>query len=118
MPSFPSLSKDPSWPMDPDGEIEDSTIRSPFEGGYELTRPRFTRDRRKWGVRYVMLSSSDASTLRTFEKTTVRGGADSFTWTHPTTSTSYTVRFAGPIRFTLVPPGTGKYNAEFTLREV
>lgn len=116
MPAFPSLSKKPSWPMSPDGEIEDSTIRSQFEGGYELTRPRFTRSRRNWGVRYVMLSVADKNMLQFFEQNTVRGGADSFTWTHPTTGTSYTVRFTGPIKYTLVPPG--KHNAEFMLREV
>ncbi len=38
MAAFPTLSINPSWPVDPDGELEDATLRWPFEGGYELTR--------------------------------------------------------------------------------
>lgn len=116
MPAFPSLSINPSWPLDPDGEIEDATLRSPFEGGYELTRQKFTRTRRNWGVQYSTLNQTDKDALATFEKDTVKGGADSFTWTHPKTATVYTVRFKEPVKYAYVT--VGLYTASFMLREV
>ena len=116
MANFPTLSRSPSFPLAPDGEIEDSTLRSQFEAGYELTRPRFTRARRSWGVRYPVVSSADKALLVAFEQTTVRGGADSFSWTHPITSTVYSVRFAGPLKYAQF--AIGKWSVEFMLREV
>ena len=116
MAAFPTLTIGPSYPLDPDGELEDATLRSPFEGGYELTRQKFTRTRRSWGVRYEALGQTDKDSLVTFEKDTVKGGADSFTWTHPKTSTVYTVRFTGPVKYAYVTFGI--YSVSFMLREV
>ena len=114
MAAFPSI-RAPIHPLDPDGELEDAAVRSPFEGGYQQTRPRYTRARRRFGVRY-RLQSSDLWTLRTFELTTLRNGADSFTWTHPTTSTSYTVRLAAPIAYARAQYGI--WDVSMTLEEV
>jgi len=116
MPNFPTLATVPSFPLDPDGEIEDAVLRSPFTGGYELTRPKYTRSRRIWGLRYPMLTPADKNTLFTFEQTTLRNGADSFTWTHPVTATAYTVRFAAPIKYHYFD--RNKFAVDFSLREV
>lgn len=115
MPTFPTLSCKPAYPLNPDGTKEDATVKSPYEGGYEQTRPRFTRVRRRWGLKYPKMSAADKQTLESFEGT-VHGGADSFTWTHPVTSTSYTVRFEGTINYSNVH--YNKYDVEFVLKEV
>lgn len=90
MAAFPTLSVLPS---DIREVPIDRTIRSEYEGGYEHTRPRHTRDRKQWQIVYNQLNSNDKSLMDTFLGTTVRGGADSFSWAHPISSTVYTVRF-------------------------
>ena len=99
MPAFPTLSIGPTFPLDPDGVIEDAVIRSPMTAGYTQTRPRFTRTRRSFGVNYRDLPDADVETLKTFERTTLRNGSDSFTWVHPTTAVTYTVQLSSPIEF-------------------
>lgn len=117
MPAFPTLSRPPSYPIDPDGQIEDAVLRSPAEGGYEQTRPRFTRMRRTWGLNYRHLSDTDVALLRTFETTTLSNGAAAFTWTHPLGAGTFTVQLAGPIRFGR--PGAPLHaDVSFALREV
>lgn len=117
MANFPTLSRAPSLPLDPDGEIEDVVLRSPMESGYEQTRPRTTRARRSYGLNYNNLKSADVALLRAFEITTLRNGADSFTWTHPIYSTSHTVRLAGPIKFARTRAPT-LHDVSMQLREV
>ena len=118
MPAFPTLSVPCSYPIDPDGVIDDVIMRSPQEAGYEQTRPRTTRPRRNFGVTYIGLESVDEALLRTFEITTLRNGSDSFNWTHPLSSTVYTVRLTGPIKFTRIKSRVGAVNVSMTLREV
>lgn len=79
----------------------DPVIRSPLsEAGYVTTHARFTRITRRWEVKYDWLSQANKNTLKTFEDSTVVGGATAFTWTNPEDSTAYSVRFLGPIRYT------------------
>lgn len=117
MAAFPTLSRAPSFPIDPDGELEDTVIRSPQTAGYDQTRPRTTRVRRNFGVSYRALGATDESTLRAFEVTTLRNGADSFTWTHPLSGTTYTVQLIGPIKYGRKQAG-GVVDVSFKLREV
>lgn len=77
----------------------DPVISSPIEGGYRTTRARFTRIVRKWAIRYEWMTVTNKNTIKTFEEARV-AGAESFTWTNPSDSTSYTVRFVGPIIYT------------------
>lgn len=116
MPTFPTLSMDPNIPIDPDGVIEDAVLRSPTSAGYEITRPKWTRARRVWGVRYNALPDADAAILRDFEITTLANGALSFTWTHPKGSPTVLVRLAGPIAFTTIM--RNRNQVAFTVREV
>jgi len=79
-----------------------STIRSPFEAGYMQTRARFTRMPKRFELHWNHLSAADLATLRTYYESTVVGGANAFDWTHPTTSTVYSCRFAeDELRFEL-----------------
>jgi phage-related protein len=108
------LSKPPSYDLA--HENEDSVLKSDFEGGYVHTRPRFTRLRKKFpGVNYRAMPDADQVTLDTFESVTVRGGADSFNWTHPKSSVTYVVRFAKPIKYIITEFG---WDFEFDLEEV
>jgi hypothetical protein len=115
--TFPTLTQQAAYPLDPDGELEDVILRSPTDAGYEITRPRFTRARRTWGINYPALSNADTTTLRAFEQATLRNGADSFSWTHPISKTVYTVRLTGPISYARAN-GPMLTAASFTLREV
>lgn len=77
---FPTLSLNPTFDLPK--EWEDSVLSSSFEGGYVQSRPRWTRDRRKWSVQYKLVPMSDVLLLEKFFKT-VRNGADKFWWPHP-----------------------------------
>lgn len=116
MANFPVLSRNPIYPLDPDGSIEDVVIRSPQASGYEQTRPRSTRARRNFGLNYINLASLDEAALRTFEVTTLRNGADSFLWTHPTSAVVYTVRLTAPIKISRI--NVIGINATLQIREV
>lgn len=115
MVDFVTLTGVPGYPMDPDGEIEDNILRSDTTAGYEQTRPRFTRTRRVWGVNYPDMIDADVALLKTFERTTLRNGADKFNWNHPITGT-FVVRLAGPIKF--AKDDFGGTKVSFTLKEV
>ena len=113
MPTFPTLTTKPIFPVPQ--EKEDSVIKSGKEGGYLQTRQRYTRIRKNFQVQYHNLSTTEMGTLDTFENT-VKGGADSFTWTHPMTGVVYSVRLDGTIKFS--PTHDNRWDAEFTLDEV
>lgn len=115
MAAFPTLTTLPRFPLDPDGELEDAVLRSNFEGGYEQTRPKYTRARRSYGLSY-QLQSADEATLRAFELTTLNNGADSFVWTHPLRATTHTVRLTAPIKYQQRTPTV--CDVSFMVREV
>lgn len=85
-----------SWPdiQNPEEMKERPTkgqVRSDFENGYVQSRPRWTRTRRVFQLQWRSMSSSDKETLAAFFEDNLGG---TFTWTHPSDGTSYTVRFA------------------------
>lgn len=64
------------------------------EGGYTVTRPRFTRrPRRMFSFQHVDISEANRVTLQNFWDGHF-GGSLAFNWTHPVTSVVYNVRFA------------------------
>ena len=102
------------------GMANDPTIRSQIEGGYVKSRARFTRIPRQWTIRYEWMSAVNKGTIRAFEDARY-AGADSFTWTNPDPedSTSYTVRFLEPIKYTPHPNANFLWwMVEFILEEV
>ena len=90
--TFPTL-PNPVFPIQTGSE--DPTISSTFENGMEQTRPRFTRLRRSWTLKWTFMLNEDRDTLMTFWNTT-SGGSVEFIWTNPTDEQTYTVRFSGP----------------------
>jgi len=118
--AYPTLSRNVSYTIKL--EREDSVIRSEFEGGYQNTRQKYTRLRKKWTMKYTWIPPGDMSTLATFIDTTVKGGADAFDWTCPLDNVTYQVRYAAPPVFNSIikhPSGDVFYNSEeFTLNQV
>jgi hypothetical protein len=83
----------------------DPAIRKEVEGGYVLTRPRYTRAPRKtFTTGFTHISETDKAALQTFYSSK-KGGSDSFTWADPVTGTVYSVRFVGQPEFTYVGRG-------------
>jgi hypothetical protein len=114
MANFPSLTVPPSYPLEE--ELEDSTIRSPFEDGTQQSRLKYTRNRYTFVVNYDLLPTVDKNSLNTFVTDTVSKGADSFSWGHPVTGTTHTVTFAEIPRFSYIM--NGYYKTSFKIREV
>ena len=96
--AFPTLVSMPLIEPYKEGAAEDPVIRSGTEGGYEQTRPRYTRVPEKWHIEYADLSDSDKALVKAWELA-VMYGAYMDTWSHPKTSTSYNVRLAAPIEY-------------------
>ncbi len=108
--ALPDIGLGESW--------EDGEIATPMEVGYEQTRPRYTRDRGRWPLKWETepLTAADYATLMAFRET-VRGG-QILDWTHPVTHTVYTVRAKfGEFRWVDVG-GVGGWAGSVDLREV
>jgi hypothetical protein len=99
MPTFPTLSITPNYPLKEDRE--DAVIRSEMEGGYSITRRRFSRTRRLFTLGYENLVQNDKDLLDTFFDDTIDGGAIAFDWVEPASSTVVVVRFTKPPIFSL-----------------
>ena len=117
MSTFPTLSIYPIYPLK-ESRV-DNTIKSDTEAGYVITRARYSKVRKKFNIIYQLLTAADKALLDTFIDT-VSGATDSFTWVHPASGTSYTVRFEDPPEIELTGfDGTSYYYvASFTLVEV
>lgn len=101
MPTYPTLSKDPDVENFHEGSsIEEPTYRSPKESGKVKTYPKVSWVPHKWEFEYRYLPDADKVLLWDFERSAdVNFGAGTFTWTHPETNVSHTVRFAKPIQY-------------------
>jgi len=99
-------------------EFEDKTMSSKSEGGYEHTRPKFTRKGRKtFTTGFTEMSAADFEIFTDFWD--AFGGYKSFSWVDPATSKAYTVRFAEPpsVRYSGLG-ATPTYNVEVKLKQV
>lgn len=111
MTAFPSIMA-PSFPLDE--ATFKPQIRTEFEAGYVQSRPRCTRARSRFELTWKAMPEADLATLRTFFET-YQG--DNFDWTHPTSATTYDVRFSGDtLDAKLV--FNGHYEVSLTLEEV
>jgi len=66
-------------------------IRTEFEGNYVISRPRTTRARKQWSLKWNTMVESDYQILEAFFNT-YQGSA--FNWTEPGTGTPYICRFS------------------------
>ena len=119
MADFPTLSIPPIYPLKEKWGDDDQTIKSKTESGYIITRSRYTRNRKVFTVNYENITAADKALLDTFLDT-VNGLTDYFTWVHPASGVSYTVRFDEIPEFslTMYEGSSYYYSVEFTLREV
>ena len=80
----------------------DPTLRLETDGGYVLTRPRFTRKPRKLiTTGFSFISESSKNIIQAYYDAK-RGGSESFPYLHPTTGVTLTVRFKSPPKFKYV----------------
>ena len=112
--TFPTLSVTPSMSNYNQTIAHDPTLRNETDGGYVVTRAKFTRLVNKWHVLYKYITNTDKSTLETFEND-VKVGTDAFYLTEPVTGVVKTVRFLNKIEF---PKASLYWNAEFDIEEV
>ena len=88
MADFPSI---PSADFGTEEEVYKPQIRTEFEAGYVQSRPRTTREIRRFPLSWSVLSEADYQTLETFFKA---NQGNSFNWTHPVTAAAYVCRFS------------------------
>ncbi len=116
MPAWPTLSTNPVVPIKETSIRE--TIRAKYESGYVNTRARWTTSRKKFHLRYEYLNANDFGSLDNFFANTAQGGAVSFSWTHPQTGSSHTVRFSNDELDWETPTGVNLRHCEFDIEEV
>lgn len=118
MSDFPTLSTPPVYPLKQSRD-GDQFIKSKTEAGYVITRSRYSRARLKFNVSYQNISAADKALLETLIDE-VDGEIGYFTWTHPITSVSYTVRFDKTPEIEAVGHDGSSYyyNTSFDLVEV
>lgn len=104
------------WDGWEEGVANNPTVESRTEGGYRVTRPRYTRIPKLYKFSYPYLSSSDKAKLETFEKT-VQVGAGLINWTPYTESASKVVRLKSPIKYR-PNKGTSYWIIDVELEEV
>jgi len=73
----------------------DPVKRAEIDGGYAVTRPRYTRlPRKTWTTGFSDLTDAQKDSFTTFWDAHM-GGSDSFTYLNPADAVTYTVRFKG-----------------------
>ena len=97
---------------------EDNTVRSNMEGGYDTSRPRFTRKMRKTFITgFSDITQADFEIIEEFWLQF--GGHRVFTWTDPTNQIDYSARFTRQPNITYTGIGPHRsYNVEVELKEV
>ena len=113
MPTFPTLSTNPSEPLG--FERKDNTLSSNTEADYVRTRKRSSRNPRIRTVFYPKLSNDDFELLDAFWLS-VGGYAEIFDWTVPITGEVMKVRFLKD-SYKSVQLATGRWDVNFTLEE-
>lgn len=88
-------------------EQDDPAMRNKMEGGYTITRPRYSRIRKTFSFTYRSMTEADKATMQTFWGTT-KGGSEIINWTNPYNNTVYQVRFLEKLQWTQVGAGTLK----------
>jgi len=101
MATFPSLTQGPGVQSFVEEVAVDPTLRSTFENGKICSRARFTAVPKRWKFVIAGLTPTDKSTLQAFETDTVNFGGDAFDWENTDDGTTYSVKFAKPVKYSL-----------------
>lgn len=92
----------PDWRLGLDIVLGDGTVRNPNEVGPASVRRRSSAVPDRYEVPPKIYTAAQATTLRTFYKTTLKGGALTFTHEDLLDGTSVEFRFVGPPIFRLI----------------
>lgn len=115
---FPNISK-PSYPLAIG--LENNSIMSKFEDGTVQSRPKFTRSRRTFKVKWNGLPNNEYLTLEKFIRETVKYSAETFMWVNPATYNTPEEETL-EVRITDAPEAQmtvlNRWNVELTLQEV
>ena len=78
---------------------EDPAMRQEMDGGYVVSRARFTRPPRKsWKTGFTFMNDTNKLLLENFWAS-VKGGSVIFDWINPQDNVTYAVRFTGGLAF-------------------
>lgn len=99
--TFPVLGRGPTALEFSEVAAFDPTLKSQFDNGSVITRPRFTSVPRIWNIAIDRLSQTDKDTLASFERNSVHYSAKDFRWENTQDGVTYRVRFANPIRYVI-----------------
>lgn len=117
MSSFPSIQQ-PSYAIST--TVGDNSIKSEMINGMVVSRPRYSRQLKKWELQWNGMPATDLGTLRTFYNTCF-GGSVAFVWNDADDSNvAKSVRFDSDLVYSEV--GANKngriYQVKISLREV
>lgn len=91
---------------------ESGSIRTQIDAGPEFVRRRYSATVTRIGVQ-LRLTTAQVATLETFFSTTTGQGSAAFTWTHPRTGASVSMRFMEPPQISA--DGNGIWTAALAL---
>tara|TARA_R100001086_G_scaffold249921_1_gene191836 strand:- start:1295 stop:1663 length:369 start_codon:yes stop_codon:yes gene_type:complete len=122
MADFPILSKDFDATSFSEKSENPVVTGGETEGGYQYTRPRFTRRPRKtFTFAYSDISEAERLILQNFWDARL-GGSGAFNWVHPVTGVTHNVRFGDQMELTFTRIGFGTNHrwdsSEIILKEV
>lgn len=121
LPVFPDIKP----PMTPNVEGEDPGISTKMESGLVVSRPRFTKSRLsfflKWGEKNA-LSTEEKTTLLNFYQNTAKGSSQMFEWTcnskfSPYYNQTFKVRFSPDSKLKINNKTIGFWTASIVLVE-
>ena len=100
-------------------EQVDPTISSSTDGGYLMTRPRYTRKPPiNFTTGFTYITQAEKKDLEDFWDEQF-GGSRAFAWDNPTDGVRYNVRFAEPMRFSYTGKGGNhRWNVSVKLRTI
>lgn len=75
--------------------LQDQTLETQMEAGPAKIRRRYTKSLRKFQISLLM-TSAQANTFESFWQNDCAGGSTPFTWVHPRTRATATMRFRNP----------------------
>lgn len=105
--AFPTLSTKPM--VAPTPQRSDILITDGSEAGYEVSRPRYTKNRITFEVTHRGASQADVDALDAYFIGDAAHGSAIFSWTHPDTSATYNVRLLPVPQYTPHDQGNKRF---------
>lgn len=97
-PAFPAIAPPSLSPSGPQEDIyQENKISSPAEGGYTISRPRYTRTTMGKNYGWVAMTNADYELFKSF---VLANYANIFVWTDQDTGRSVNMQFTAPPKAT------------------